>query len=211
MTNFLWLLYRYHLDTLFMIFWICFEWMAGIPCKSRDSYLYSVTRQVFFNKTFSKLKEMVLHHACCITCATIAVYTGTYSGYAMVGLSMEVNSIFLHARSAQRLNFNLQNATKVLISINTYFSALLQYCGQRGTIAFNIASYLNILTNITHRHITGFSLIAWCYNVALPDPDLGLTAYTWSIITGTVQDWSIGFNISKPVTTDSIVWQVWTG
>ena len=45
-----------------------------------------------------KLKEMVLHHACCITCATIAVYTGTYSGYAMVGLSMEVNSIFLHAR-----------------------------------------------------------------------------------------------------------------
>lgn len=108
MTNFLWLLYRYHLDTLFMIFWICFEWMAGIPCKSRDSYLYSVTRQVFFNKNFRKLKEMVLHHVCCITCATIAVYTGTYSGYAMVGLSMEVNSIFLHARSAQRLNFKLQ-------------------------------------------------------------------------------------------------------
>jgi len=71
------------------------------------------------------------------------------------------------------------------------FSALLQYCGQRGTLAFKIASYLNILTNITHRHITGFSLIAWCYNVALPDPGLGLTAYTWSIITGSVQNKSV--------------------
>ena len=122
---------------------------------------------------------MVLHHACCITCATIAVYTGTYSGYAMVGLSMEVNSIFLHARFVQITDFSF--------TFIHYFSALLQYCGKRGTIAFNIASYLNILTNITHRHITGFSLIGWCYNVALPDPKLGLTAYTWTIITGTVR------------------------
>ena len=123
-------------------------------------------------------------------------------------------TVFFFTHGQLKIEFQLadfQKATKVRISINTYFSALLQYCGQRGTIAFNIASYLNILTNITHRHITGFSLIAWCYNVALPDPDLGLTAYTWSIITGTVQDWSVGFNISKPVTTDSIVWQVWTG
>ena len=83
--------------------------MVGTPCKSfylnhMDCMVHSLygpydmvfVKVLLFN--LRKLKEMVLHHACCITCATIAVYTGTYSGYAMVGLSMEVNSIFLHAR-----------------------------------------------------------------------------------------------------------------
>ena len=44
------------------------------------------------------MKEMTIHHLCCISCFGIAVVTERYMGLAMLVLNMEINSIFLHTR-----------------------------------------------------------------------------------------------------------------
>jgi len=90
-----------------------------------------------------KMKEMTVHHLCCITCFGIAITTGQYLGLAMLVLNMEINSIFLHGRS------------------------LLQYCQFRGTSYFAVASFLNVLTNITHRQLIGMQVLKWFYQLTL--------------------------------------------
>ncbi|XP_064092673.1 TLC domain-containing protein 2-like isoform X1 [Macrobrachium nipponense] len=42
--------------------------------------------------------ELMVHHACCICCFGLAVWTGMFIGYAVVSLFVEVNSVFLHIR-----------------------------------------------------------------------------------------------------------------
>ena len=47
---------------------------------------------------FRKMKEMTVHHICCISCLGLAVVTKKYMGLSMLVLNMEINSIFLHTR-----------------------------------------------------------------------------------------------------------------
>ncbi|OON23930.1 hypothetical protein X801_00147, partial [Opisthorchis viverrini] len=42
--------------------------------------------------------ELLVHHFAVMTCFTSAVVSGTYIGYAVVALLVEINSIFLHMR-----------------------------------------------------------------------------------------------------------------
>lgn len=44
------------------------------------------------------MKEMTVHHICCISCLGLAVVTKKYMGLSMLVLNMEINSIFLHTR-----------------------------------------------------------------------------------------------------------------
>merc|ERR1712212_23874 len=89
------------------------------------------------------MKEMTVHHFCSILVFARAAILGKYMGLCMLLLNMEVNSIFLHMR------------------------ALLQYCQFRGTTFFNVASILNIYTNISHRQLIGWQCLFWGYQHTL--------------------------------------------
>jgi len=94
-----------------------------------------------------KMKEMTVHHLCCISCLGLAVVTKKYMGLSMLVLNMEINSIFLHTR------------------------ALLQYCQYRSTVYFAIAAFFNIVTNITHRQLVGAQLLIWSYQTYITGED----------------------------------------
>jgi hypothetical protein len=83
------------------------------------------------------MKEMAIHHSLLIYGGFGVLATDTYAGFCMIGLLMEVNSIFLHSR------------------------ALLQYCNQRKSLMFKIASVGNILTNIVFRLGVGYTIYKW--------------------------------------------------
>lgn len=54
-----------------------------------DMFLYNPKRSTY---------ELLLHHACVITCFGIAANTRMYLPYASLALVVEINSIFLHMR-----------------------------------------------------------------------------------------------------------------
>ena len=112
------------------------------------------------NVNFRKMKEMTVHHLCCITCFGIAITTGQYLGLAMLVLNMEINSIFLHGRW-------VLNKTRLFLNIWNDFRSLLQYCQFRGTPYFAVAAFLNVLTNITHRQLIGMQVLKWFYQLTL--------------------------------------------
>ena len=64
---------------------------------------------------------MMVHHSICIGGGLAVMLDKVYGNFTLYGLTMEVNSIFLHAR------------------------ALLQMCNKRDTAAFKMVSLLNIL------------------------------------------------------------------
>ena len=67
------------------------------------------------------MREMIVHHSICIGGGLAVMLDKVYGNFTLYGLTMEVNSIFLHAR------------------------ALLQMCNKRDTAAFKMVSLLNIL------------------------------------------------------------------
>ena len=83
------------------------------------------------------MKEMTIHHLCVISGFATGILTNQYAGFGMVALLMEVNSIFLHTR------------------------AQLQYCNNRNTVWFKIASIGNIITNIIFRLGANYLLWRW--------------------------------------------------
>ena len=86
-----------------------------------------------FTKVYRSMKEMTVHHTCCISCFGIAIYTEKYLGLSMLVLNMEINSIFLHTRWA----FMFDSAIW-----ETNFRALLQYCQYRSTGGLEIFGQL---------------------------------------------------------------------
>lgn len=96
-------------------------------------FVYDMLDMIVCQRTRQSV-ELVGHHAVIITCYLVAVTTKLYVGYAVVGLLVELNSIFLHLRQ------------------------LLQICAFRrnnGFYRFN--SLLNLGTFIVFR----ISLLAW--------------------------------------------------
>ncbi|XP_069170223.1 TLC domain-containing protein 2 isoform X2 [Procambarus clarkii] len=73
--------------------------------------------------------ELMVHHACVISCFGLSVWSAMFLGYAVVALFVEVNSIFLHVRQLliitgvsreepkYRLNAMLNIATFVVFRI----------------------------------------------------------------------------------------------
>ena len=94
------------------------------------------------------MKEMTVHHFFLIAGAGACIYFQKYGAFAMLGLMMEVNSVFLHTR------------------------ALIQYCNQRRTLAYKIMSIGNILTNIPFRLGVNYLIYSWYAN-GYPDFQFG--------------------------------------
>jgi len=95
-----------------------------------------------------KMKEMTVHHFFLIVGAAACIYFQKYGAFAMLGLMMEVNSVFLHTR------------------------ALIQYCNQRRSLAYKIMSIGNILTNIPFRLGVNYLIYSWYAN-GYPDFQFG--------------------------------------
>ena len=95
---------------------------------------------------------MTVHHFFLIAGAGACIYFQKYGAFAMLGLMMEVNSVFLHTR------------------------ALIQYCNQRRTLAYKIMSIGNILTNIPFRLGVNYLIYSWYAN-GYPDFQFGKILY----------------------------------
>lgn len=88
---------------------------------------------------------MTIHHACLIIGCINVILSDRFAGFCMVGLLMEVNSLFLHAR------------------------ALLQYCNKRRNIWFKIVSFGNVITNVVFR--LGVNYLVWRWMVQETNAD----------------------------------------
>ncbi|VDN30480.1 unnamed protein product [Cylicostephanus goldi] len=76
-------------------------------------------------------KEYFVHHSLVITAFTIILLTGKLFGFAMIGLLVEVQTIFLHLRTMIRL----------------------AGCSKRGTVAYNALINANMVCMFLFRHI----------------------------------------------------------
>ncbi|KAL8619079.1 hypothetical protein ACOMHN_019351 [Nucella lapillus] len=65
-------------------------------------FVYDILDMVVCQRTRQSL-ELVGHHVVIISCYLVAVSTQLYVGYAVVGLLVEVNSIFLHMRQLMQI------------------------------------------------------------------------------------------------------------
>ncbi|XP_076435044.1 TLC domain-containing protein 2-like [Babylonia areolata] len=96
-------------------------------------FVYDMIDMVVCQRTRQSL-ELVGHHIVIITCYMVSVTTQLYVGYAVVGLLVEVNSIFLHIRQ------------------------LMQICGvSRKSVPYRVNSLINLATFMVFR----ISLLAW--------------------------------------------------
>lgn len=84
--------------------------------------------------------ELVFHHVLVILCFGLAITTYNFLGFCIVGLLVEVNSVFLHARQ-------LMNLQRI----------------HRGTKMYRINSIVNIGTFIVFRIITLGLLMLWVH------------------------------------------------
>ncbi|EYC10018.1 hypothetical protein Y032_0058g2946 [Ancylostoma ceylanicum] len=76
-------------------------------------------------------KEYFVHHSLVISAFTVILLTGKLFGFAMIGLLVEVQTIFLHLRTMVRL----------------------AGCSKRGTFAYNALINANMLCLFLFRHI----------------------------------------------------------
>ncbi|KAL1451607.1 hypothetical protein WDU94_005967 [Cyamophila willieti] len=57
--------------------------------------------------------HLLVHHLVVVGVFGVAIYSRYYLGYAMVGLLVEVNSVFLHVRTLMRLSGNAQTSPRI--------------------------------------------------------------------------------------------------
>jgi len=82
--------------------------------------------------------ELLLHHVFAISCFAVSTFSLYYLGYAMIGLLVEFNSIFLHLR-------------QLLLFVNT----------PKSELHYRIVSLTNLGTFIVFRLVNLSWLIRW--------------------------------------------------
>ncbi|XP_048252462.1 TLC domain-containing protein 2-like [Haliotis rufescens] len=86
-------------------------------------FVYDVVDMLLYQRTRQSL-ELLGHHAVLLMCYMVAITTHMYVGYAVVGLIVEVNSIFLHLRQILQIQgFQKDNSfyrMNSLINLGTF-------------------------------------------------------------------------------------------
>ncbi|VDL70934.1 unnamed protein product [Nippostrongylus brasiliensis] len=65
-------------------------------------FIYDLT-DMYIHGELSNSKEYLVHHSLVLTAFSVILYTGKLFGFAMIGLLVEVQTIFLHLRTMIRL------------------------------------------------------------------------------------------------------------
>nr|CAD2197622.1 unnamed protein product [Meloidogyne enterolobii]CAD2198650.1 unnamed protein product [Meloidogyne enterolobii] len=92
------------------------------------------------NERSARIIELLFHHVVVLTGFTVTHITGQFLYIVVIGLLMEVNSIFLHTRSLMNLYRQKKNST-----------------------AFKIVAMLNISTFVLFRLAVSAALIGWLF------------------------------------------------
>jgi hypothetical protein len=97
---------------------------------STGYFIYDLL-DIIQNSTASSIKGIVAHHLMVLTYVTHVLYYTRNVGYAICGLSIEVNSIFLHARRLIRWYSPIttsnyyNNLLKIIVNIGNYLTFIL--------------------------------------------------------------------------------------
>uniref|UniRef100_A0A8D8PTI9 TLC domain-containing protein 2 n=1 Tax=Cacopsylla melanoneura TaxID=428564 RepID=A0A8D8PTI9_9HEMI len=80
-------------------------------CFSVGYFLYDFLDMLVNDRDSSF--HLLVHHLVVVGVFGVAIYSRYYLGYAMVGLLVEVNSVFLHVRTLMRLTGNAQTSPRI--------------------------------------------------------------------------------------------------
>jgi hypothetical protein len=122
-----------------LLLYVCYESYMAISF-SLGYFVYDLFDMYYNNKIVS-LWQVTIHHAVCIFICGYNLINLYSLGYMCIGMTMEVNSVFLHARKILKLYGFGDSPTTNLIKFFNFFTFFVFRFGTLAFAAYSLYTY----------------------------------------------------------------------